>query len=120
MEDQLINLETVKLSKKKGFDINNSIKLGELKQPHNWHGEQINMTNVWYFNITQSLLQRWLREAHNIYVSVIPTYIGNAEKKRLFFELAFNDKIRQTVGSGYQETYEGTLESGLQEALKLI
>lgn len=69
---------------------------------------------------TQSALQKWLRDEHSIYVSVIPSYIGNDKKKRLYFELSYGDKIRQVEGSGYKETYEEALEEGLFNALKII
>lgn len=114
MNEQLISSETVKLAKKKGFDIKSYIKIGLLNQPSNWHKEQLNTSELWYFNITQSLLQKWLREEHKIDVSVIyfdKGYLYSVEKRP---HKSNHYKV------DYFDTFEEAKEKGLQEALKLI
>ena len=64
MTEQLISKETAVLAKEKGFDLNNHLKNGNPP--------------------TQSLLQKWLREKHNIDISILGTsgfyYIGIHKK----------------------------------------
>jgi hypothetical protein len=67
---------------------------------------------------TQSLLQRWLREKHNLDVIVLPKlkdlgkfYGGYVDKN--------DQQINHSYGSNFK-TYEEALEEGLYEALKLI
>lgn len=60
----------------------------------------------------QSLLQKWLREVHNIDVNVLPY---NTNKK--YYEVVVDKCV--TTWSGY-DTYEEALEKGLQEALLIL
>jgi hypothetical protein len=123
MEDTLVTFETAKLAKEKGFtlvcrmqytDFNGVIKL----QNH------IDVDdNMFPYASTQSLLQKWLREEHNIHVSAFPVFSNKYfPTVRKFFE----DKEYKTIlgapyEPGYSEkTYEEALEKGLQEGLKLI
>jgi len=73
---------------------------------------------------TQSLLQKWLRETHNIHIKIEISNIG-----RYYFQIyQFEPKnksnvlffISQNVGLSKYDVYEEALEIGLQEALKLI
>lgn len=103
MEEQLILSETAKLAKEKGFNI---------RDP-----------KYWYPNVTQSLLQKWLREVHKVLVFPFIAWnlitwgynIHFIDSKDVYEEL---DK-RVYHGANYK-SYEEALESGLQEALKLI
>jgi len=77
-----------------------------------------------YFAPTQTLLQKWLREKHNIDVFVNRDNTFNKGTYCLFIYDNINDIARlrpldNDVFSGYP-TYEKALEIGLQEALKLI
>jgi hypothetical protein len=112
MTETLISFNTVKLAKDKGFDTDAYIKIGELNQPHNWHKEQFSK-DYWYFNITQSLLQKWLREKYDIEVFIKSEY-KNGKKIGFYYggDLEYSRPIFKT--------YEEALEKGLQEALKLI
>lgn len=69
---------------------------------------------------TQSLLQKWLRETHNIHL-VCWWY---DQKDKFYTELGRKDKdiIRVQTGNTTKlfKTYEEALEEGLLEALKLI
>ena len=74
---------------------------------------------------TQSLLQKWLREVHNVYVVSRPSNTDDGLKKSKFVsEIYFNHRMRGLYGQhnvvDYFSSYEEALEKGLQEALKLI
>ena len=83
-------------------------------------------TDEGYFLLapTQSLLQKWLREVHDILMNII--YDGNDEVFRV--EIIKQNKDRTRIvffieKGNYRvefNTYEEALEVGLQEALKLI
>ena len=91
MKEQLISSETVKMIKNEKFD-----------------------------KLTQSLLQKWLREEHNIHIGVELIEDGwivqifNIEFQKTEADVEFDEYY-----SGYK-TYEEALEKGLQESLKLI
>lgn len=130
MEDKLIEIETAKLAKEIGFDImchfffnaGSRWKLQEDNILRQCSDEDIIECP------TQSLLQRWLREVHNI--NVESNGLPNIGKYRcLFIPMYITPKdYRKTAYIGLNEyygkinynTYEEALEAGLQEALKLI
>ena len=126
MQEQLISFETAELAKEKGFDFKvykeEKIydKLGYLLKP-----EDEVFPNVEHFPApTQSLLQKWLREVHNINVFINRDGMFRKESYCIFIHDNIKDISRlrpldNDVFSGYS-TYEEALEVGLQEALKLI
>lgn len=63
---------------------------------------------------TQSLLQKWLRETHRIYV------LADMGITRNYHWKYFTDSDSFVYPKGNFKTYEEALEKGLQEALKLI
>jgi len=90
MKEQLITFETAKLAKEKGFDKKSGrawytdttlaghdpTKLQEsLGMLHYWNAD----SNI-YEACTQSLLQKWLREKHGIFIFVEPT-LGDGDKQ---------------------------------------
>lgn len=87
MKDQEIELDTAILAWEKGFPK----KLGK---------------------ITQSLLQRWLREKHNIHITI--------NCKRTDLSLDGFWYVVKSLSSKMFNTYEQALEEGLYKALKLI
>ena len=99
MEEQLISYETAKLAKEKGFDfiyiIDNELTNHSL--------------------ITQSLLQKWLREVHNIHITVTSI----SQESWQYHIQKPKDKLGDNYNEDY-ENYEEALEDGLQESLKLI
>ena len=121
MEEKLITHETAKLAKEKGFD---NVKYKEYEPYykkdgthvvwHTLHGKR-NEEEVCCEIPTQSLLQKWLREKHNILV--IPDY--DVGKKVFFYWLIQNTELRQGY---YKEftSWEESFEKGLLEGLKLI
>lgn len=148
MQEQLINLETAKLAKEKGFDIPQNkmfstiidrsifnktdnpevIKFhnGDQNQcsniPHDWNNTKSQTPTKYYSAPTQSLLQKWLREVHNMHIGImnnIGTFHYQIDirpiNKETFDKLQWNH-----INIGNRITYEEALERGLQEALKLI
>ena len=126
MKDTLITFETAKLAKEKGFDwsvswyathkrkapTNPDSFYPELSTFKNWNNnEDLNFYDR-YSTPTQSLLQKWLREEHSLFISVT-TYSIECNRVNLIID---ND-IK--YASEYK-TYEEALEKGLKEALKLI
>lgn len=134
MEEQLITLETAKLAKEKGFNIPCMYSINELHLKEcslNYTGndtftiEDVNEAseNTKILHLlapTQSLLQRWLREVHNI--SVLVEH-GRMEDYSFGYFCRIYSKIPSTNQFKifeYRNSYEEALETGLQEALKFI
>lgn len=142
MEEQLISFETSKLAKEKGFesDVSHSIytEIGELKDPIAQMDLMRNQESIQeYFKLiksfpsapTQSLLQKWLREFHNIYVESYHDLTADGKGIRFYTNWGFIQQKdidgNQNVNGWYDEyndwkTYEEALEFGLHEGLKLI
>lgn len=123
MREEIITFKTAKLAKEKGFSYYVSYSY--------WNEELTSMTPGYalddgthsdykiyleyqrYLAPTQSLLQKWLREEHNVWV--MPEYNGAG----IMVYIHNKGKI-DSGGIGLFQTYEQALEKGLQEALKLI
>ena len=94
---------------------------GYLDKAFNYLKEDINRTDdnsdkdYYLLAPTQSLLQKWLREVHNLHISVNPKILPSNEIKYYLFK----GKIKKDFKDLFN-TYEEALEVGLQEALKLI
>jgi hypothetical protein len=124
MQEELVSFETAKLAKEKGF-------VNILCHYRYWDDSTKELTNEELFGIpnnnesffeapTQSLLQKWLREVHNIDVWV--NKIGSTNEKKYYFNVMVNNKFVNTTNSNSKTflKYEEALEVGLQEALNLI
>jgi len=96
MKETLVSLEIAKLAKEKGF---------------NWE------CDFRYSIIPQNLLQKWLRDVHNIYLWLTP----GGKKWSAFYCIedpsVTSHRLSRIKG---QNTYEEALEIGLLESLKLI
>ena len=149
MKEQLILLETAKLAKEKRFDVpcsryyehslTEQIDEEDGKSgPFGWKKGEINLQSDYFINDnddidysgknwymcsapTQSLLQKWLREIHNIHVELeifndsifrVSVWKLNVTKHLRMDQLECNVEDNRI--------YEKALEKGLQEALKLI
>ena len=111
MEDTLISFETAVLANKKGFLILNTAEYkNDLKTIKNFKFDKLPK---------QELIQKWLRDDHNIYVNLIPYNISFKEIVYRCRIIYFKNKIEQNKYVGLS-IYEEALEVGLQEALKLI
>jgi hypothetical protein len=119
MQEQLIEFETAKLAKEKGFGVSgeNIYENGELLcevEFKNWNnGTQCLLAP------TQSLLQKWLREKHKILVEAT-----HFTAEYFTYNLYKRDNTIYILKLGGLDnicnTYEEALERGLQESLKLI
>ena len=117
MLDELVSLETAKLAYEKGFNIITypfyeqfDIKLNRHKNLHEGYSAP-----------TQSLLQRWLREKHNIHIEI---ELASDHELNILIPYIYQFDIYKD-GDGvfdrnFYNTYEEALEVGLYEALKLI
>jgi hypothetical protein len=110
MEEQLVSYNVAKLAKEKGFD-EYGPEFYDCGEQHSHLGDYFknSILNDENFVVapTQSLLQKWLRETHNINLwCYIPNLTGywanNLENKAKY------------------NTYEEALEKGLLETLYLI
>lgn len=136
MEDKLIEFETAKLAKEKGFDIKvyftwlihhagetlwdnfEECQFGKIEEKDN-HNSYLYR----YSAPTQSLLQKWLREVHSIHIQIqVLGQFVDGENKFYSQVIMFGENkwISKFVSSKLNYTYEQALEKGLQEALKLI
>jgi hypothetical protein len=108
MEEQLVSYSVAKLAKEKGFNYFHSKSLLDPMEL-----------------CTQALLQRWLREVHNIVIIILP-YI-DCESKDVNWSLQYvlsddlhNNRYFEIDESDSKNTYEEALEKGLEGALNLI
>ena len=134
MEDTLINFETAKLAKEKRFNIptisyyspkgrsieSEGYMTGRLESS-NWNNGQgsypTHAKDVECSAPTQSLLQKWLREVHNISIKIDDFYTNG----KLRFDFSVSELGSQDDNpKGIFEDYEEALEMALFEALKLI
>lgn len=132
MKEQLISFETAKLAKEKGFDWStfDSYSKGILKSNTLHNSYDFNNDPNFKGRLsapTQSLLQKWLREVHNIHVHCFTYAFGwyvkhdNTPNPELWDKDKRWDSFNPEAVIGDQfKTYEEALEVGLIEALKLI
>jgi len=124
LKEKLVSFKVAKLAKEKGFD--------EISTDYRYTNEEL-VKDFLYISIknsihapTQALLQRWLREVHNLHC-----FIGVRPNVKKFDSHAYNLDLtpkeyikRRTLTVFMEEelfdTYEQALESGLEEALNSI
>ena len=133
MEEQLIKKETGQLIKRKGFNWNCRY-WNDGEQSNQYAGHRMDSvlsntyidSNSFYKRIpfsctipTQAMLQKWLREEHNIHIEILleedapyNKFYYRIMKIGKYFTLSHDDI--------YCKTYEEALEAGLLEALNLI
>ena len=129
MKEKLIEFETAKLAKEKGFDLPTLYgcnEKGELQEYITYESYSPGEPEVtiddfirkWEYQLpTQSLLQRWLREVHNLIVFVAPFKDHASDiNDRLEWNYAVHGK---SIGRDLK-TYEEALEKGLYQGLKLL
>lgn len=140
MQEKIISFETAKLAKEKGFlDKENqtshyNLSTGKIEKVvviapiMNRSEESIKFlfSDLCVKAPTQALLQKWIREVHNIEVIVFPKFRGDESKWYAYecLDMTKNDlESLKGLCRGIFELYpnhEDTLEAGLIEALKLI
>ena len=105
MKEQLITFETAKLAKKKGCSLR-KCACGKLPK-----------CTCTESTLSQSLLQRWLREKHNIHIEIMALFpLSETWDVTVFL---YKDDI-SNIEVGVYKTYEEALEFGLRGAIKLI
>lgn len=125
MQEQLILFETAKLAKEKGFKVNNSEDFYFYNEKHYpEYPRRFEYLRVGYDDDliapTQSLLQKWLREKHNIIV--ISDLVTGFSDSTYSWNIYTKNNIWSLTGftAKVYDSYEEALEAGLLEALKLI
>ena len=124
MKDEIISLETAKLAKDKGFNIRCRHFYNE---GSGWKVQSDLLLRTGKDVIveapTQSLLQKWLREVQNLHIYIDTTPVFDklqGSKYKSQIKTPFQP-FKWTTGHYYvSNTYEESLEKGLQEALKII
>ena len=139
MEEQLIKLQTAKLAKEKGFDVIcekayfetlkhtlETSRDGEITFPYKpprilkrSYGDEFTIFIA--EAPTQSLIQKWLREKHNIHVS--PRESWSIDNTLEYVCTVNGNHVTHGIKNkpiNRFDTYEQALEIGLQEGLKLI
>ena len=139
MEEQLIKLQTAKLAKEKGFDVRcekayfetlkhtlETSRDGEITFPYKpprilkrSYGDEFTIFIA--EAPTQSLIQKWLREKHNIHVS--PRESWSIDNTLEYVCTVNGNYVTHGIKNkpiNRFDTYEQALEIGLQEGLKLI
>lgn len=121
MEEQLVSLEVAKLLKEKGFDedclSSYSIMTGE-EFSHNTtrNSKYIVWSKDDYCTTcTQSLVQKWIRETHEVIVLVD---FDVTEAECFWSNIYVSGRLAKQTNS--YAKYEDALEEGLLAALKLI
>jgi hypothetical protein len=150
MKDQIVSYETAVLAKSKGFDVNTTIEVGDVfkytlvydgsktllkenEEPvyipdYNYqfqHEKEYKLFENECFAPTQSLLQKWLRETKDMWVTII--FNGITYSISIYGrytpdeeEIEISDTGSLNFEDKYFLRYEQALEEGLQSALKLI
>ena len=136
MQEQLISFKVAKLAKEKGFDLeckdyyeDEMLEESANRFVENWNNDKESSKrltfckdepeiHICYSAPTQSLLQKWMREVHNIHVEARKSVVS----KQYFWRIVEWDKLtdwKLRPDSRYN-SYETALEAGLYEALTLI
>ena len=132
MKDELVTFKTAKLAKEKDFNelcFDAYNRLGN-KYSDGWceyiddnaiiiRNSELKISS--YTAPTQSLLQKWLREIHNIILWVQPvTGVSGYEQYEFMYYIEQVDSNDGESGASKGMNWEETFEYGLQEALRLI
>ena len=143
MEEQLITFETAKLAKEVGYMSgyhysfiqyhNDYVYDDDPNHPESYKKDEIRLCDI-FFHVnnflkndfsnkhytiyeapTQSLLQKWLREVHNIHVEI--TYVDQILKFQAEICIMNTNSIVADTKCG---NYKEVLEAGINQALNLI
>jgi hypothetical protein len=119
MQEELITYETAVLAKEKGFNETSRHAFHANETEHEFPAGCVLeiLADHYYLRPTQSLLQRWLREEHNI--DIVPLTIRFTGYLDIGY-YTYAIKGIQPVKNYRFKSWELALETALQEALKLI
>jgi len=130
MEERQITYEVAKLARKKGFDEKCIKEFNSSKDVVDCHYSFVKNSDIDYgclcTSTTQSIMQKWLREVHNIHInpnpyreSIVP---GDTEITGYYVGEIYNKEGKEIgyIGESNFATYEDALERGLLKGLSLI
>ncbi len=112
--EQLIKFETAKLAKEKGFNGLCDYSYEGIVLSKTYKSWRNSDDRTEYAVPTQSSLQKWLREEHNIHIMIFPSL----DLTEYYVDVI--SKEDRTFIDNPLDTYEEALEIGLFEALELI
>ncbi len=107
MEEELISFETAKLAKEKGFDLTS------------YSCPCVGLPKHLQKPAPQAVLQKYLREVHNIQMILKPFY-DSLEKENSFVCDVIRISDGRVIRSERLNSYEEVLEIGLQNGLTLV
>lgn len=110
MKEQLVTFEVAKLAKEKRFNT-------DTDSIYKKDGILYNVLEEGFLAPSQNLLQKWLREVHKIYVTILP---WKDHQDDVNDDYRFRPMIVGLKTFGEYKTWEEALEVGLQEGLQLI
>lgn len=121
MKEPVVSFEIAKLAKEKGFPT-------ELVTTHEAYNIKGDLGSIFYSNDifdilapTQSLLQKWLREKHNIHIEItLPVDDELKYCTPISFEFMVVYKNKDYYDGLFYDKYEEALEAALLKALQLI
>lgn len=134
MEETLVSFKVAKLAKEKGFNpplnvYNDVFDLEDGQPMFNVHRDTLlSSKNTWILRPTQSLLQKWLREEHDLVFVYAPEELpdNNGDYENLWHKWKISEfdgwrgGRRNTITTKLVEDFEEALEEGLLQALQLI
>lgn len=128
MKDQLISFAVAEVAKKKDFDeeVSNYFQIGIISEGLQEHGldKPQKITSMFpnqalWARPTQSLLQKWLREIHDIDITILVDYFPHNVKR--YISVVWEGKENKSYpASAKFSTYENALEEALLQSLMLI
>ena len=132
--EQYIELETAKLAKQAGFDWEIDACYSRFQAElslieHDYNGNFNNTTEYicdknsdwdWYSAPTQAVLQRWLREVHNMIIRVDYSPANEYSDIDVYDSVVYTKWNQLVPVVGEYLTYESALEAGLKKCLTLI
>jgi len=119
MTEKIIKFKTAKLAKEKGF----TAKIGGLYIIGGNLNGKIGMASDAEDYVqapTQSLLQKWLREAHNLHISITRVMVMTNGEGYLLEIRDWRSEETPEPLVDYFKTHEEALEKGVYKSLKLI
>ena len=132
MQDTLVSFETAKLAYEKGFNVDDK---GQYVPMYGTNGELVKeklgynielpevFNKYWILAPTQSFLQKWLRDVHNLHIN--PFISSALDSKEYSVAIQKPNPIGTLGTSQYVDetpfkSYEEALEDGLLTALNII
>ena len=115
MKEKIISFETAKLAKDKGLNLKN-IKIDH----YDINGNIEPKIGLVYLQApTQSLLQKWLREKHNIHIGIeTDVTIGTTDAVYYSFTI-INGNNKNSFDPLFKKDISGNYEEGLEQVLQI-